>query len=1196
MEKEINFQKLTPYDKVELGIYEQAFDFIFQNEDIRNIAVSGSYGSGKSSVISSYKNKKGDKKFLHISVAHFSEFSSKIENDEKEILLEGKILNQLIHQIDFKNIPETNFKIKQKYNEKKIQCSSLKVILFLLAFFHLFFLKKLNKYIEYLHINNNLLSIISNPFSILISVIVILCGLYTLIYKIMIFQKSKNILHKINIQGNEIEISREEKDSYFDKYLDEVLYILENSGVDAIIFEDIDRFKNNKIFEKLREINILLNLKLKKENKIIRFIYLLKDDIFFSKERTKFFDYIIPIIPVIDSSNSYNKLIELLDNLKVYFEDNFLRNLSLYIDDMRVLKNIYNEFLIYLDNLNSKNIELDYNKVFAIITYKNIFPKDFHDLQFRKGFIFSFFENFIKNEKMRIQKELENIEKETLKSLEELNCIFNPRRNSSFYLSEKDEKEYQNRKKAIENRQNKVNLEKELLNFETKTVKEFINEENVESIFNFLYKNEIGEEINFDEVKKNEYFGLIKYLIIEGYIDENYTDYITYFYENNLTIKDKIFIRSIKERKRKDYHYKLENPKLIISYLKEADFKKSEILNFNLLNELLSELLYENIELFIEKNPVDINPIEEEFPTKSVTSKFIEAFVRLLKEQHNINFINLYYENEKNLNREYIVVFNKIWPDLLEYWIENKKAYSEKYIKYHSIKTFCFCNENTIESINKNNILSQWISANPDYLNINNLNISDIPNIAKGLKILGIKFKKFIFESINFELFKNVYNLSLYEINFENLELILEKIHKFPIEEIRYKNYSSILKLKDSPILEYIQKNINDYMKNLIENGYNKILDTEDAICKVLNNKIIDESYKLSYIKLLQDVTINEINKIEHPEFWDLLFEKKIVKYNEKNIIEYFSYYNEINEILINFINTEQCKLNFSKNTIKEVSLINLFFEKIIKTNEINDSIYEKIITQSKILSTFNFENVSEAKVSILIKNDIIEMNQENLLFIRKHYPNQNYTFICKNFDKYLETLDKFNYLFESKELEELLQLDIKDELKLKLLKFTREPISINKNYSSEIISHIIDFNFDNEDAKYLFSNFLDFNEDIKEKILKLVEKYEYQEILTTNLTICPLELRKKIIKKENIDKNLKLKIFYTLNLDTIRNYIKYLNLAEEEQYFKIFDKDSSAIFTINNINENILEFFKENQLIKNFYKNEENLYYNILI
>ena len=193
-----------------------------------------------------------------------------------------------------------------------------------------------------------------------------------------------------------------------------------------------------------------------------------------------------------------------------------LRNLSLYIDDMRVLKNIYNEFLIYLDNLNSKNIELDYNKVFAIITYKNIFPKDFHDLQFRKGFIFSFFENFIKNEKMRIQKELENIEKETLKSLEELNCIFNPRRNSSFYLSEKDEKEYQNRKKAIENRQNKVNLEKELLNFETKTVKEFINEENVESIFNFLYKNEIGEEINFDEVKKNEYFGLIKYLIIEG--------------------------------------------------------------------------------------------------------------------------------------------------------------------------------------------------------------------------------------------------------------------------------------------------------------------------------------------------------------------------------------------------------------------------------------------------------------------------------------------------------------------------------------------------------------------------------------------------------------------------------------------------------------------------------------------------------
>ena len=49
-----------------------------------------------------------------------------------------------------------------------------------------------------------------------------------------------------------------------------------------------------------------------------------------------------------DSSNSYNKLKEYLLYADMYkeFDDRFLRDLSLYIDDLRLLKNIINEFLI----------------------------------------------------------------------------------------------------------------------------------------------------------------------------------------------------------------------------------------------------------------------------------------------------------------------------------------------------------------------------------------------------------------------------------------------------------------------------------------------------------------------------------------------------------------------------------------------------------------------------------------------------------------------------------------------------------------------------------------------------------------------------------------------------------------------------------------------------------------------------------
>ena len=81
-----------------------------------------------------------------------------------------------------------------------------------------------------------------------------------IIYRLIKIQKNKNVFRKLNLQGNEIEIFEESDESYFDKYLNEVLYLFENVDADVIVFEDIDRFNANKIFERLREVNTLVNI------------------------------------------------------------------------------------------------------------------------------------------------------------------------------------------------------------------------------------------------------------------------------------------------------------------------------------------------------------------------------------------------------------------------------------------------------------------------------------------------------------------------------------------------------------------------------------------------------------------------------------------------------------------------------------------------------------------------------------------------------------------------------------------------------------------------------------------------------------------------------------------------------------------------------------------------------------------------
>ena len=67
------FETMLPKKDVDLSSYESALNHAMNSDEIRNIALSGSYGSGKSSVIRSYESVKNDRKFLHISLARFTE-------------------------------------------------------------------------------------------------------------------------------------------------------------------------------------------------------------------------------------------------------------------------------------------------------------------------------------------------------------------------------------------------------------------------------------------------------------------------------------------------------------------------------------------------------------------------------------------------------------------------------------------------------------------------------------------------------------------------------------------------------------------------------------------------------------------------------------------------------------------------------------------------------------------------------------------------------------------------------------------------------------------------------------------------------------------------------------------------------------------------------------------------------------------
>ena len=109
----------------------------------------------------------------------------------------------------------------------------------------------------------------------------------------------------------------------------------------------------------------------------------------------------------------------------------FVLDISPFISDMRILQNIYNEFVVYKKTLRtSQELNLSDEQMLAIIVVKNLYPSDFADLQNEKGVLKKALidkNDFIAKKKQEIQKRIDeystvitDFQKDVLKSIAEI--------------------------------------------------------------------------------------------------------------------------------------------------------------------------------------------------------------------------------------------------------------------------------------------------------------------------------------------------------------------------------------------------------------------------------------------------------------------------------------------------------------------------------------------------------------------------------------------------------------------------------------------------------------------------------------------------------------------------------------------------------------------------------------------------------
>ncbi|MGN0936172.1 YobI family P-loop NTPase [Acinetobacter amyesii] len=1094
------YLSLTPIANAdEDNAYSDMLKFALSQDKINNIAITGPYGSGKSSVLLTFQTQNPNWKYLNISLATFKDHLEIEGTNNKEIEIEAiekSILQQLFYSVDQKTLPRSRLKRIVTVKPRELLANTLFIMFWIFLTLFVFFPGSI--FFDKFSILASSEQFAQITFSLLFLSYCIV-GLFT---GIKYIEKLKEL--KLKFQDTEITLNNDKTESILNKHLDEILYFFERTDFNIIIIEDLDRFENSEIFIRLRELNTLINNS-KQVNRPIVFLYAIRDNMFKDKDRSKFFDFIIPIIPVINPTNAYDLIRKNYINkendsqLHKEIEDIFLHQVSLYFDDMRLVTNIFNEFKLYVNKLN--NLNLNKNKLLALIIYKNHYPAEFANLHSNKGEIYELFkirkkkiisnhleeiEQEIKKLEEKIQaSELENIQYiielrklyiyeilkrfpqitsisnrhysisnasyliklkiddlyldynnlildenfEIIKNAKNIQWVVDPQNNIQ-YTNIKIENDqeitftFKNIEKIVHDTLSYNERETKIKNKEVKNHEKILEKrQNLVNKRNLLKQNTLKELLTI--YSSEEFFEsdmhppLLQFLVREGYIDEHYPDYISFFIDSVINITERDYAQRVINHINSDFDITLTNVKKILEkYLTPRQFLHTSILNFSLVD-------------FILENH----------------DKFNDHYNNLFKllsnqDEHTIQFIFEYIDREKN-SPLFINKIVKIWQYFFEH-IHTSMA-NEKIESYLLLILKNLEKEN-ISLLNKDNILKKYLSSKSNFIEYIKDAYSTEQEILNFLQLIKPVFKYLDCNNQNdVSIFNKICRNEYFEFNEKMiLQIICINNEVQKIDEIQNifasKPYGVLQDFAPDYLKTQVDQSISHFFEEVYISSSENLSENSDNFIKLINNEDLDNSHKEWLIEN-NEVQIDLISYICKAQFWKPILAKNKVKPSWDSLISYYKYNDStLDEVIFNYIdkNNELLKEqeisdSESKKSIPEVT--NEFEIALLESNSFSKIAYQAIVCARMFnYKSLDLSNLSDSKISLLISEKVLSLTSENTESLRKKSSSYIRDIIVRNSGDFLELIEEI--ILENHEYELLLQSsELTHEQKLIIVK-----------------------------------------------------------------------------------------------------------------------------------------------------------------
>lgn len=1073
---ECKYSLLSPtlLEEQEAARYSNEFDFALTHQDARNIALSGPYGAGKSSVartIEAKETTKG-KVWTHISLADFKGVST-------ERSVEDEILSQLVYKVPPKALSKSALKPLRDEPPCKDLLRTALLILFGLD----------TAFLAYEARHGITLSLpFASPeliFAIATTTWCLLAG-YA-IYREIRTKSISRTFKRLKMLNAEVELFDGDSDTALDKYMDDIVYVLKNSQIDAIVFEDIDRFGNLTVFEKLRRINDLSN---EGRSSTLRFLYLIKDSLFDEPhDRTKFFDFIIPIIPFVDPSNSVNLLKRGLKAGGLEVDEAFLYQLSSFVDDPRILTEICNESIHYRDFLFPEDEISKHSpeKLVGIVSYKVIFPEDYENLQRRRGYVKSLFDKKDRlidsllrqnqDEIDKCQEELRRIGQNLALNENELQLLYlstlpdfrdvcayqryntnSPTEPSQWRESLRQDSRIDQMLERIENSDTKYTdrlkeirrssdaasaiyrrrieaLKNRSPEYARMKLSDLIEESADRETFFMVSPKELARGKDYDEfaigqVMTSRYFPLIRFLVSQGWLDETYPRYMSHIYPDSILPSDLDFVNSVLGAGPPQPEYEIANSRAVVIRLDDKAISRSSARNYSLLASLLS----------------------------SDNEQMTKAMLRGVGHDRDGRFIAGFLSSD-HFNQSAFSLLDEIYPAwAIDVIADSAITDSQKTLSLRH----AFAANNLPSAIADNaQEVGEYISVLSDFPSAP---ISNPQRFAESLAKVPYNPNDIDVNTCDDCVLGKIIELGMYVPNANLVSKLVSwkqgQRNPIPLSKLN----EALCREENRDIRERALRDINDYIGSLVSSAKESLHDGDEAVLMILGADGLSASACNGYVSSL-DKPIHDLSKVTSDEFARIIIEQRKLKATTTNLLNSYSrlgFEASLRKFISKCGKIEADAPNIEDATTKK--LARNLLECCLTDASLNINTIANVARSFKCsFSELSLPASTPQAIAELIDLHVLEVTKQNLTSVRDTYPTLAVRLAMCDLEAYIdlvcgtEAVEEQCAFVAAEAIEIFENPSVDAEQKAKIAEALDEKIPLKASYPDEVNIRLIE-------------------------------------------------------------------------------------------------------------------------------------------